>query len=253
MSAETLAKIKEIEAELSLLGPDYSVTQRDGYEYPCFEIVHLPTGTEAIYRSFYNENTIVPIFKGDSKNYDHCRKDDPEHVASVNTKARGKNLVRKIKDVIERTIAYQRNTLDARIAAWDAVYQRERDADVYVNRHLGANFSDAGYVNRTEYIKVGTERHRAERRGGGKFSLDLRDISPETLVAVVQFLQRGNRPGLCLHYIADKGSARFPYQDEIESLALHTGRDNHAIYAEGLTLNLKYDDEKKGWVHHENA
>lgn len=252
MNAETLAKIKEIEAELSLLGPDYSATQRDGYEYPCFEIVHLPTGTEAIYRSFYNENTIVPIFKGDSKNYDHCRKDDPDHVASISTKAKGKNLVRKIKDVIERTIKYQRSTLDARIAAWDAVCQRERDADAFVNKHLGTNFSDQ-YSGRIEYVKAGGERHRSERRGGGKFSLDLRDISPETLVAVVQFLQGGGRPGLLLHYIADGSGARFPYQDEMENLAAYTGQDNRAIYTEGLTLNLKYDDEKKGWVHYENA
>lgn len=252
MNAETLAKTKEIEAELALLGPDYSVTQRDGYEYPCFKIVHLPTGTEAIYRSFYNENTIIPIFKGDSKGYDHCRKDDPDHVASVSTKAKGKNLVRKIKDVIERTIKYQRSTLDAQIATWDAVYQRERDADAFVNKHLGTNFSDQ-HLGRIEYIKAGAERHRSERRGGGKFSLDLRDISPETLVAVVQFLQGGGRPGLLLHYIADDSGARFPYQDEMESLAIHTGQDNHAIYADGLTLNLKYDDEQKGWIHHENA
>ena len=250
MTPEEIAAIKATEAELrQLLGPDYSVTQRENYHYLCLDIVHVPTATEVVLAG----QRIIPIFKGDSKGYTHCHNDDPDHVASIDTKAKGKNLACKIKNVIEQTIKYQHDTLDARIATWDAVYQRERDADVYVNRHLGANFSDAGYVNRTEYIKVGTERHRAERRGGGKFSLDLRDISPETLVAVVQFLQRGNRPGLCLHYIADKGSARFPYQDEIESLALHTGRDNHAIYAEGLTLNLKYDDEKKGWVHHENA
>lgn len=211
MNAETLAKIKEIETELSLLGPDYSATQRDCCEYPCFEIVHLPTGTEVIYRSFYNENTIVPIFKGDSKNYDHCRKDDPDHVASISTKAKGKNLVRKIKDVIERTIKYQRSTLDARIAAWDAVYQRERDADAFVNKHLGTNFSDQ-YSDRIEYIKAGAERYRSERRGGGKFSLDLRDITPEQFVAVVEFLQRGSRRGIPVH-----------------------------------------DDEKKGWIHHENA
>lgn len=36
-------------------------------------------------------------------------------------------------------------------------------------------------------------------------------------------------------------------------LAFHTGQDNSAIFTDGLTLNLKYSDEKKGWIHYENA
>lgn len=190
MNDETSSKIQTIQAELSQLGPDFKIEQREGYDYPNFNIAHIPTGTQVIYRVFYNSAKLIPVFKKDSRGDDHRRDSDPDLITSMSTKATGKALARKIKALIEPMAQYQAQTLDPRIFAAEAAYEKERDADSFVNKTLGTRFpvtsAENLYLGKNQ-IKIFT---KVERRGNGKFSLLLRDVTPEAIAVIAEFLNK---------------------------------------------------------------